>query len=202
MLARAGDPRLADGQAVAVDRLRLEPAVEEFVLAIDDGVIERDAVEQHVIGVGNSGGRQNDEAGILRVDTLHALAVEGARAGCAAGWQAHRDRDRHPGPIEMRGRLVDDLVESQRGEIRELHFHDRAHALDGRAHRHADHGILGDRCVEHAVGKLHGESLRRLEGTAESRDVLAVEEDPVVLAQELFLGLTDGVDVGYAHCWM
>ena len=85
---------------------------------------------------------------------LHALAVERAAARGAARGQAHRDRARHAGPIEMRGRLVDDLVEGDRREVGELHFDDRPHALDGGAHGAADHGVFADRAVEHAAREI------------------------------------------------
>jgi len=152
-----------------------------------------------VIGVGNGSGREDDQSRILRIDALHALAVEWPGAGGSAGGQAHGDRDRHAGAVEVRGRLVDDLVEGDRREIRELHFHDGTHALDCRAHRQADHRVLGDRAVEHPVGKHFREALGGLEGTAESGDVLSIEKHARVFPQQGFLRLADGIDVGHAH---
>ena len=47
----ADDAGLSDGKVVAVDRFGFEPALEEFVFAEDDGIIECDRIDEHVIGV-------------------------------------------------------------------------------------------------------------------------------------------------------
>jgi hypothetical protein len=105
------------------------------------------------------------------------LAVEGAAAGRAAGGHANRDgAGRVRAPVE-RGRLIDDLIEADRGEVGELHLNDRTRTLDGGADGHADHGILADRGVKHAAGELFAEILGGLEGSAEGADVLPVKED-------------------------
>ena len=53
-----------------------------------------------------------------------------------------------------------------------------------RADRSADHRVFADRRVQDAPGKLFGQTFRRLERAAEfSGDVLAVNEDALVLAQ-------------------
>ncbi len=85
------------------------------------------------------------------------------------------------------------------GEIRELHFHDRAHAFDGGTHGEPDHGVLRDRAVEHPPRKLFRETLGGFEGTAEGGDVLAVEKHARVLPQQGFLRFADGINVSHAH---
>ena len=85
MFAGADDAGLANRQAVVLDRFCLEPTVEEFVLAENDWVIERDRIDEHVVGIGDGCWGEHDEAWVLRIDAFHALAVEGPGAGSAAG---------------------------------------------------------------------------------------------------------------------
>ena len=96
----------------------------------------------------------------------------------------------------MGGAVVDDLVQRDGREIGELHFDDRAHALDGGPEGHACHGVLGDRAVEHAAGMFGEQAFGGFESAAEVPDVLAVEEDALVLAEGVVKGRGDGVDVG------
>ena len=114
VFSRADDAGLADGQVVAIDCLRFQPAVEKLVFAVDHRIIERGGIDQHVVGVTDGGGRQDDQARILRVKSLHALAVEGARARSASRWQTHDERNRHTRAVVVGRGLVYDLVEGDR----------------------------------------------------------------------------------------
>jgi hypothetical protein len=199
VFSRPDDACLADGQVVAIDRLGLEPAVKKFVLAENHRVIDRHRIDEHVIRIRHRRRGQYHQPGVLGINPFHALAVERARTRRATRWQAHGDRDGHAGAVKMRGGLIDDLVEGDRREIRKLHLNDRPHALDGRTHGQTDHRIFRERAIKHTIRKLLRQSLGRLEGPAEGGDVLAIEKHARIFAQQGFLRLTDGIDVGNAH---
>ncbi len=93
--------------------------------------------------------------------------MERAAAFRSAGRQAHRDRAGDLRPPILRAGVVEDLVERDAGEIRELHLDDRPHSFHGRADRRADHGVFADRRVQDAPGKLFRQTFRRLERAAE-----------------------------------
>ncbi len=68
-------------------------------------------------------------------------------------------------------------------EVGELELDDRPLAHPGRADGGADEALLGDRRVDHAlVAELLEEALRDAERPAEVADVLAEQEDALVLA--------------------
>src|SRR5665647_35839 len=97
-------------------------AVKKFVLAKNHRVINRHGFDQHAVSVLDRRGRQHDEAGIMRVNRLNALAVERPAAGRAAERQAHGDGTGNIRAPEKGRGLVDDLVETDGGKIGELHF--------------------------------------------------------------------------------
>ena len=100
----------------------------------------------------------------------------------------------------LRPGVVENLVERDAGEISELHLHDRPHSFHRRADRGADHGVFADRRVQDAPGKLFGQAFRGLERAAEfSGNILTVDEDAVVIAQEFRLRLADRFEVSDAH---
>ena len=75
-----------------------------------------------------------------------------------------------------------DLVERARDEVGELELDDRPLAHPGGPDRGADEALLGDRRVDHAlVAELLQEALRDAERAAEVADVLAEQEDALVL---------------------
>ena len=67
----------------------------------------------------------------------------------------------------MRAGIVEDLVERDAGEIGELHFDNRPHALHRRADGRAHHRVLADRRVQDAPGKFFRQTFRRFERAAE-----------------------------------
>ena len=84
------------------------------------------------------------------------------------------------------GRDGDDGVERAADEIGELELDDRPLAHPGRADRRADEALLGDRRVDDALlAELLEQPLRDAERPAEVADVLAEQEDPLVLAQRV-----------------
>ena len=135
----------------------------------------------------------------MRVNGFDALAVEWSAAGGAAEREADGDGTRNFGPPKKGGRLIDDLVEGDGGKIGELHLDDGPHALDGRADRHADHGVFGDRRIKDAPGKFVREIFGGFECAAERADILSIDENARVIAQGVRLGFANGFDVGQAH---
>src|ERR1051325_7065200 len=99
----------------------------------------------------------------------------------------------------QRGGLIDDLIETNGGEIRKLHLDDWPHAFDGGADRQPDHRIFADGRINDPAGKLLGETLGRFKGAAERADILAVDEDAGVVGQGAGLGFADGFEVGDAQ---
>ena len=97
--------------------------------------------------------------------------------------------------------MIDDLVEGDRREIRELHFDDGAHPLQRRTDRKTGHRILADRRVQHAVRIHLGESFCGLERPAECGDVLPIQKHARVFPQQGFLRFTNGIDVGNTHAF-
>ena len=86
---------------------------------------------------------------------FHALSVLRAAAGRAdRGAHDQRDLDRAARHVPELGGVVDDLVHGQEEEVAVLDVDDRPHAHDGRADGRAEEAELGDRRVEHPVGKL------------------------------------------------
>src|SRR5437588_8542472 len=97
------------------------------------------------------------------------------------------------------GRLVDDLVETDGGEIGELHLDDRPHSLDGSANREAHHCILADWRINDPPGELLRQVPGGFERTAERAHVLSVNEHARVLRQRARLSFPDGIEVSNAH---
>ena len=198
--ARPNDSRFPDRQFLRRERVGLEMVIKIFVLAVDDRVVDRDRVDQHRVGVFDRRGRDDDQPGIMRVDRFHALAVEWAAAFRSAGRQAHGDRAGDLGAPILCAGVVENLVERDAGEIRELHLDDRPHSFHGRADRRADHGVFADRRVQDAPGKLFRQTFRGFERATEfPGDVLTVDEDALVFAQKIRLRLADRFEVGDAH---
>ena len=80
----------------------------------------------------------------------------------------------------------DDRVERARDEVGELELDDRPLAHPGCADRRADEAFLRDRRVHDALlAELLEQALRDAEGAAEVPDVLAEQEDALVLAERV-----------------
>jgi len=75
---------------------------------------------------------------------LGVLGVIEPAVDPSACWASNHDRRGLPPPIPVaqRGRLVDDLVESTRDEVAELHLGDRSEAQERRAYCRADDARL------------------------------------------------------------
>ena len=169
---------------LAVRHLALN-GVERFVLEEDHrvGVAHRCCHQpDHVARIG---GRHHLEAGDHHAPVLDALGMlcAEARAGAVAGANDQRAFELAVRHIAALGKLVGDVIEADREEIREHDFGDRLEPGHRRAHRGAHDRLFGDRRVAHALGtELLVEPDRRLEHAARLGDVLA-EEDHVGIAR-------------------
>src|SRR5438552_15148237 len=101
-----------------------------------------------------------------------------------AGAPRHADHDGYA-PLAVRAgpdarRLVDDLLERRRTEVRELHLRDRDQPGDRRADRDADDVRLRERHVDDPIGaELLDEPIGRPEDATPHADVLAEDDDPL-----------------------
>ena len=169
------------------------------MFAKDNGVIQGHRLQEHAVSVLDGGRRHHDQSGIMRVEALQVLTVKRPGAGSAAGRQPNGDRARHLRAPKKRRRLIDDLIQPRRGKIRVLHFDDGPHPFDGRADGRPHHRVLADGRVQHAAGKVPGQILGRLEGAAESADILSVNKNTRIVSQGFGLSGADGFQVGNAH---
>jgi hypothetical protein len=129
--------------------------------------------------------------------------VERPAANAPARGAADDERQREAGaPVRLRGDR-DDRIERAADEVGELQLDDGPLALPGGADRGADETLLRDRCIEDAVvAELLPQALRDAEGAAEMADVLAEQENALVLAQRIAKRRLDRLQVcdlaGYA----
>ena len=76
--SRPNDSCFPDRQFLRRKRVGLEMVIKILVFAVDDGVVDRDRVDQHRVGIFDRRGREHDQPGVMRVNPFHALAVERA----------------------------------------------------------------------------------------------------------------------------
>ncbi len=184
VLALAHDPRPAEVEReVLVLGHVAALAVQVLVLDEDHRVVVADGRLEQTLGVCGVRRHGDQQAGHVEVECLEAVRVR--RAELVAGALGHTDDQRHADlaaehVVDVGGR-VDDLVEREQGEVDRHQLDHRAQADHGRAHAHADDGVLGDRRVAHApLAELLEQPGRHLEGAVEDADVLAHEEDGLV----------------------
>ena len=104
------------------------------------------------------------------------------------------------GPPIVRSRIIQDLVQRDAREIGELHLDDWPHSMNGRANGRPDHGVLADWRIQNTAGEFCGQPLGRFEGASKSpADILSINKNPLVLAQEFGLRFADGLEVGDTH---
>ncbi len=107
------------------------------------------------LGVVSIGNGHDLDAGNSDEIALHALCMLCAAAG-GADRSAHHERysDRAAGHVPQLGRVIDDLVHGQEEEIAVLDVGDRPHAHDRGPDGRAEEAQLGDRRIQHPLGKL------------------------------------------------
>ncbi len=127
---------------------------------------------------------------------LRGLRVERPAREAPARGQANGDRHRQALAVMHLPGDIDELVETARDEVGELHLADRAQADDRRSNGGADDRRLGQRGVHHPLGaELLLKSVRHLEGPAEGADVLAHRKHPLVRAHLLAQPVRDRLQV-------
>ena len=82
--SRPNDSCFPDRQFLRRERVGLEMVIKILVFAEDDRVVDLDRVDQHRVSIFDRSGRDDDQPGIMRIDSFHALAVERAAAFRAA----------------------------------------------------------------------------------------------------------------------
>ncbi len=163
-------------------RRRAQGAVEPLVLEVEDGVGIVDRRAQQAVRVLDRAGAHDLQPRRADEPALGRAGVEGAASHAASGGAADHDRDRLAGaPVGLRGD-GDDRVEGARDEVGELQLDDGPLAHPGGADGGADEALLGDRRVEHPLlAELLDQACRHPERAAEGADVLAEQEDALVL---------------------
>src|ERR1043165_2902690 len=100
----------------------------------------------------------------------------------------------------MRAGVVQDLVERDAGEVRELHLDDWPHPFECGADGSSNHRVLADRRIQNAPGEFFRQALGRLERAAElSSDILTVDKHALVLLEKMGLRLANGLEISDAH---
>src|SRR6266699_1886560 len=93
-----------------------------------------------------------------------------------------------------------DLVECNAGKIRKLHFYNRPHSLNRGANRGAQDRVFANRRVQHAPGKFLRQTLGCFKCATEvPPDVLAVDENALIVAQQFCLRFPDRFQISDAH---
>src|SRR3954454_2154514 len=173
--------------------------VEGPVLEEDDGVVVVDRRPEEAAHVFRSRGEHDLEPGDVDEPRLELLGVLCARRPACAALGAEDDGDgelpaRHV--AELR-RLIHDLLGGERHEVLVHDLGDRAHALHRGADRGAGERHLRDRRVAHALlAELVEHPRRHAHRAAHLRDVLAHDEDVVVLAHRGRQCVAYGLPVG------
>ena len=207
VVALTADRRLADrDNLIPFGHRTLGAPVQVFVLEVDHRVVVADRRLQQAFRVVRRGWRDDLETGPVDEPRLRVLRVVQPAADVAAARRAHDDRHgRAPAvPVAKRRRLVDDLIETARDEVGELHLGNRPVAAQRGADADADDRRLGDRGVDDAhLAELVGQPLGDAECAAVGSDILA-EHEHLRIAPHLFEeGLTNGFEVGqfFGHLW-
>src|SRR5215211_1720369 len=172
-------------------------AVCAFVFEEEDGVGIADGALDHGLGVGGERRRDHLEARCIAEPGLDALGVvEGT-----AGHDAVRRPDGYGTvPVAVRtvvelGRLVDDLVERGRDEVRELYLGHGTHPVHRKTYGRAHDQALRQRGVHHPRGpELLLQSLRHPENTAGPAHILSEHHYRLIRAHLLGEPLMDGLE--------
>ncbi len=166
------------------------------MLAINDGVIKGHSLFEQLVCVGNSGGGEDEQAGVVAIKAFDHLAMEGAGAGSATTRQPHGQRHRLSSTVKMCGCLVDDLVKGDGGKVGKLDFEDGSGALEGGTNAEAGHGIFRNRGVNDTARVFVDKPLSRFESPPKRANILTVEENSIILGKNFVEGSVNGVDVG------
>ena len=130
-------------------------AVEHLVLEEHDRVGIADRGLEQALGVGRAVGGHDLQARAVGVPGAVFLAVLGADAGGGAVGAAEHDRAAQlaAGHVAGLGGRVDDVVDRLHGEVPGHELDDRPQARHRGADAEAGEAVLGDRRVDHALGR-------------------------------------------------
>jgi len=180
--------------------LLAEGAVDGLGLVEDDGVRVADGAGEQNPGVAGAGGDHHLEARDVRPESFAALGVmlQGAHAAAVGRSQDHGDMVPSLGaPAQARG-VGFDLVHGVVAETVELHLADRLQPVDGHADGHPDDGGFRERGVHHApLPEGLDQTVGHAEDAAVNTDVLAQDDDVVVLFHLLPQGQVQGLHHGH-----
>ena len=136
---------------------------------------------------------------IKRLDRLRVIERTVDRAA-----PRHADHHRHA-PRAIRAiahpsGFVDDLLESGRAEVRELHLGDGQEAAQRGADGNTDDARFRDGRVDDPIGaELFDEAVGHAEDAAAHADILAEEDEPLVAAELALERVVDRLDIRLDH---
>ena len=176
--------------------------IKAFMFKKNDGIVVADRGHEQGLGVGRRGGINDFESGRMRKDRLQTMAVLGAQLVPAAARHADRHRQgclpaEH---VAHHGKMVEDLVHRDIGEVDGHQFRHWPQLAEGRAGGETDDGRFGDGRVEDALRpELLEQTARHLERALIFGHILPKDHDGFVALHLLEERLVDGVAI--ADLW-
>ena len=163
-----------------------------------------DSGKQHALDVMRRRRLDHLQAGHVAEPGFQALAVlrGGTRAGTGRETHHHRNRNLAAQHEAHLGGLVDDLLHGERGEIGKLELENGTQAGQRRTHGDAGAAQFGNRRVHDTVGTETLDQIAGdLEGAAIDADILAHQEDALILLHGDRHGFLDGLGIAqFTHC--
>src|SRR5215208_6130464 len=195
----AGDTGPAEGYGVvSIFDLALRP-VQGTGFEKDHGVGVPDRREHHALDVVRGHGRNDLETREVAVEALQGVRVLSRELDAAAVGAPDHERHLYLSTREVAhlGGVLDDLVRRQKREIPGHHLDYRTHAHHRHADRRACKPVFGDGHVHYPPGPvLIVEAIRYEVGAAVDADVLAHEDDALVIVELVDHRLPQGLAVG------
>src|SRR5262249_39926188 len=100
----------------------------------------------------------------------------------------------------MRACVVENLIQGDARKIRKLHFDNRPHSLHRGADGSADDSIFTDGRIQYALWKFLRQTFRCFERAAKcAADILSVDENAIVVAQQFRLRFANRLEISDAH---
>src|SRR5215210_1613721 len=199
----AGDTGLAERYGVvSIFDLALRP-VQGTGFEEDHGVGVPDRREHHALDVVRGHGRNDLETREVAVEALQGVRVLSRELDAAAVGAPDHERHLYLSTREVAhlGGVLDDLVRRQKREIPGHHLDYRTHPHHRHADRRACKPVFGDGHVHYPPGPvLIVEAIRYEVGAAVDADILAHEDDALVIVELVDHRLPQGLAVGLRLC--